>query len=102
MHRVRLLLAISLAFAASEEESVHRIRLRLHALSARALELGGRVYLVKNVHATAEQLQEMYAHALPEFVRLKRRVDPDGLLRNEFLERVFPAHFRPAPRLARR
>ncbi|WP_437895394.1 FAD-binding oxidoreductase [Sorangium sp. So ce124] len=90
--------AVTLAFEVSEEESAHRLRLRLSELSARALELGGRVYLVKNVHATAEHLHAMYAHALPEFVRLKRLVDPDGLLRNEFLERVFPAHFGPAPR----
>ncbi|WP_437587542.1 FAD-binding oxidoreductase [Sorangium sp. So ce1000] len=93
--------AVTLAFEASDEESVHRVRLRLSELSARALELGGRVYLVKNVHATAEHLQAMYAHALPEFVRLKRLVDPDGLLRNEFLERVFPAHFGASPRPAR-
>ncbi|WP_437658838.1 FAD-binding oxidoreductase [Sorangium sp. So ce1182] len=94
--------AVTLAFQASDEDSVCRIRLRLTELSAHTLELGGRVYLVKNVHATAEHLQAMYAHALPEFVRLKQLVDPDGLLRNEFLERVFPAHFHPAPRLARR
>lgn len=94
--------AVTLAFEAWDEDSVCRIRLRLSELSAHTLELGGRVYLVKNVYATPEQLEAMYAHALPEFVRLKQLVDPDGLLRNEFLERVFPAHFRPAPRLARR
>ncbi|WP_437809653.1 FAD-binding oxidoreductase [Sorangium sp. So ce1078] len=93
--------AVTVAFAGSDEDSVCRIRLRLTELSAHTLTLGGRVYLVKNVHATAEHLQAMYAHALPEFVRLKELVDPDGLLRNEFLERVFPAHFGPAPRLAR-
>ncbi|WP_437568457.1 FAD-binding protein [Sorangium sp. So ce542] len=92
---------VTVAFAGSDDESVRRIRLRLTELSAHSLEIGGRVYLAKNVHATAEHLQAMYAHALPEFVRLKQLVDPDGLLRNEFLERVFPAHFVPAPRLAR-
>lgn len=94
--------AVTLAFETSDLESVKRIRLRLTELSGRALELGGRVYLVKNVHATADQLQAMYVHALPEFVRLKQRVDPGGLLRNDFLERVFPAHFRPPAALAPR
>ncbi|XXX74665.1 FAD-binding oxidoreductase [Sorangium sp. So ce134] len=93
--------AVTVAFVGSDEDSVCRIRLRLTELSAYSLELGGRVYLVKNVNTAAEHLQAMYAHALPEFVRLKQRVDPDGLLRNEFLERVFPAHFGPAPGLAR-
>jgi decaprenylphospho-beta-D-ribofuranose 2-oxidase len=88
--------AVTLAFETSDEESVARIRVRLVELSERALALGGRVFLVKNVHASAEHIEAMYGHALPELVRLKRLVDPDGILRNEFLERVFPAHFPPA------
>jgi decaprenylphospho-beta-D-ribofuranose 2-oxidase len=87
--------AVTLAFETSDQESVNRIRRALTELSSHARAAGGRVHLVKNVHAHAGDLDAMYAHALPEFVRLKQLVDPDGLLRNEFLERVFPAHFPP-------
>ncbi|MGK4002338.1 hypothetical protein WMF31_06930 [Sorangium sp. So ce1036] len=45
-------------------QSVRRIRLRLIEPSSRARELGGRANLVKHLHATAEQLQAVYAHAL--------------------------------------
>jgi decaprenylphospho-beta-D-ribofuranose 2-oxidase len=92
--------AVTLAFETSDEESVQRIRIRLAALSERAAELGGRVYLVKNVHVAPATLEAMYRHALPDFVRLKRLVDPEGLLRNEFLERLFPTYFAPPPRRA--
>jgi decaprenylphospho-beta-D-ribofuranose 2-oxidase len=89
--------AVTLAFETSDQESVRRIRRALAELSGRALRLGGRVHLVKNVHAAPGHLEAMYAHALPDLVRLKRLVDPGGILRNEFLERVFPAAF-PPPR----
>jgi hypothetical protein len=51
---------------------------------------GGRVHLVKNVHARPEDLRMMYGDALAGFLQVKRRVDPAAILRNDFLERLFP------------
>lgn len=50
---------------------------------------GGRVHLIKSVDATGAQLRRMYAHALPELARLKSRLDPRGVLVNDFFVRAF-------------
>jgi decaprenylphospho-beta-D-ribofuranose 2-oxidase len=68
-----------------------RIHGALVQLSRACRALGGRVRLTKNVHADPEDLAAMYAQTLPRFRELKRRLDPDGLIRNEFLNRVFPS-----------
>jgi decaprenylphospho-beta-D-ribofuranose 2-oxidase len=52
----------------------------------------GRVYLVKNVHASKKTLTEMYGANVAEFFAIKSELDPHGLLRNEFLERTFGDH----------
>jgi decaprenylphospho-beta-D-ribofuranose 2-oxidase len=49
----------------------------------------GRVYLVKNVNARGSTLAAMYGDNAVEFFRLKRELDPAGVLRNKFLERTF-------------
>ncbi|HYP49226.1 MAG TPA: FAD-binding oxidoreductase [Thermoleophilaceae bacterium] len=49
----------------------------------------GRVYLVKNVFARASTLRAMYGDDYASFMSLKAELDPDGLLRNDFLERTF-------------
>jgi decaprenylphospho-beta-D-ribofuranose 2-oxidase len=49
----------------------------------------GRVYLVKNVFARQETLAKMYGEHAVEFARLKQQLDPQALLRNDFLERTF-------------
>ena len=53
-------------------------------------DFGGRVYLVKNVHVKPDTLKAMYAEQAEEFFAIKAEVDPDGILRNEFLEKRFP------------
>jgi FAD/FMN-containing dehydrogenase len=60
-------------------------------LTTECRRLGGRVQLTKSVQASSEDVHAMYAPALPAFAALKRRLDPDCLLRNAFLERVLPA-----------
>lgn len=52
--------------------------------------LGGRVQLNKNVFCDIEDLEAMYGPRLDAFFEVKRRTDPHFLLRNEFLERLFP------------
>jgi L-gulono-1,4-lactone dehydrogenase len=56
---------------------------------AEMLALGGRPHWGKQFSATAEHLRAAY----PEYDRfdaLRRKVDPQGMFRNAFLERVFP------------
>ncbi len=83
-------LAFSIAFDTSNEEILARVRAILTAASARCRAMGGRVHLVKNVCAAPEDLAAMYEEGAERFFALKRRLDPQGVLRNGFLERVFP------------
>src|SRR5262245_54301962 len=81
---------VSFAFSPITRGRHARTRDALVQLSKVCRSLGGRVQLTKNVHADAEDLAAMYEATLPRFRELKRRLDPDGLIRNAFLERVFP------------
>ena len=82
---------VSFAFAPLTRGRLARVRGALVRLSGDCRALGGRVRLTKNVHADPDDLAAMYAATLPQFRELKRRLDPDGLIRNEFLDRVFPS-----------
>jgi FAD/FMN-containing dehydrogenase len=53
--------------------------------------LGGRVHLVKSVVADPEDLRAMYGEAAAKLKVLKQKYDPNGLLRNDFFDRVFDA-----------
>jgi decaprenylphospho-beta-D-ribofuranose 2-oxidase len=57
--------------------------------------LGGRVHLVKNVHADPALLERSYATGVAELRSLRARHDPERLLSNGFLARVFPSLARP-------
>lgn len=81
---------VSFAFSPRTAGRHARVCAALTRLASVCRQLRGRIRLGKHVHAAPEDLAEMYAEALPRFSRLKRRLDPDGLLRNEFLERTFP------------
>jgi decaprenylphospho-beta-D-ribofuranose 2-oxidase len=50
---------------------------------------GGRVSLVKNVYVCQTTLANMYGAQAREFFKLKTKYDPQGLLRNDFLDRTF-------------
>ncbi|MDX1665145.1 MAG: FAD-binding oxidoreductase [Candidatus Promineifilaceae bacterium] len=81
--------AVSVAFQHLTMGKVSLLDAQLRDLTDLCHELGGRVYLVKNVHASASQLEAMYGEHMEAFRALKEQVDPDGLLRNEFFDRVF-------------
>jgi decaprenylphospho-beta-D-ribofuranose 2-oxidase len=82
--------AVSYAFETSNKATLERAK---EAFSELADDLRkdfeGRVYLVKNVFAKQATLAEMYGEHAREFFRLKRELDPGGVLRDSFLERTF-------------
>jgi decaprenylphospho-beta-D-ribofuranose 2-oxidase len=84
-------LVVSFAFSPRTDGRLARIRGALVRLSRACRALGGRVRLGKSVHADPDDLAAMYEATLPRFRALKCRLDPDGLIRNEFLGRVFPS-----------
>lgn len=51
-----------------------------------ALDLGGSYYLPYQLHAREEQFRRAYPRA-PEFLALKRRLDPTNKFRNEMLDK---------------
>ena len=84
--------AVSYAFETSSERTLERARDAFTDLSDHLWEqFGGRVHLVKNVCARRETLWAMYGDHAGEFFRLKRELDPDGVLDNDFLARNFGA-----------
>ncbi len=83
--------AVTLAFSERDEDGWDTLQARLEALSRTCHDLGGRVHLIKDVVAPQPLLEEMYGGAFAEFLALKRRYDPHGVLENAFFERVFGA-----------
>jgi FAD/FMN-containing dehydrogenase len=59
--------------------------------SRMAFAVGGRVHLVKNVHADSAELEQSYAAGVAQMLGLKAAHDPTRLLSNGFLKRVFPS-----------
>ena len=81
--------AVSIAFERVVTGGFAREEAALADLARTAAELGGRVHLVKHVFADPALLEAMYPQ-LDAWLAVKQRLDPDWLLRNEFLARVFP------------
>lgn len=80
--------ACSYAFETSSAKRLERVQQAFIELSDILWErFGGRVYLVKNVFARPQTLQEMYGAHLDEFIALKDELDPSGTLQNEFFSR---------------
>jgi decaprenylphospho-beta-D-ribofuranose 2-oxidase len=92
--------AVSFAFETSDDRLLERIAECFVELSETCRDIGGRVYLVKNVCARPDTLAAMYAATVPEFFELKDEVDPRGVLRNPFLERNLGKAERHAARAA--
>jgi FAD/FMN-containing dehydrogenase len=84
-------LAITFGFETSRRAELACIRDAFRKLATICGRLGGRVHLVKNVVADPAVLASMYAEAIPRFRALKERLDPDHVLRNDFLRTHFPA-----------
>lgn len=82
--------AVSYAFETNDEETLAKVEQTFSEMADTLHEVfAGRVYLVKNVHARRETLRAMYGSNAVDFFALKRELDPDLLLRNDFLERTF-------------
>ena len=82
--------AVSYAFETSSAARLERAKEAFTELADVLWEkFHGRVYLVKNVFARPETLAEMYGDHAVEFFRLKRELDPRGVLQDDFLERTF-------------
>ena len=82
--------AVSYAFETSNPDTIARVEEAFTELSDALWDRHqGRVYLVKNVSAHESTLAKMYGDNAREFFALKREHDPEGMLRNEFLERTF-------------
>jgi decaprenylphospho-beta-D-ribofuranose 2-oxidase len=82
--------AVTYAFETSNKRKLARADEVFRTLADTLFEkFQGRVYLVKNVCASEKTLAKMYGKNAAEFFAIKRELDPDGLLRNEFLERTF-------------
>jgi decaprenylphospho-beta-D-ribofuranose 2-oxidase len=61
----------------------------LRDLSKYCLRVGGRIHLVKNVYADKEILRSMFSPQIQRFEEIKRKYDPDLLLRNPFSDKFF-------------
>ncbi len=82
--------AVSYAFETSSQRRLDRVEAAFVELADVLWEkFHGRVYLVKNVFAEQETLAKMYGDHAVEFIRLKHELDPEDLLRNDFLEQTF-------------
>jgi len=82
--------AVSYAFETSNPAKLELVKQCFVELSDDLLAIGGRVSLVKNVHASVGALSTMYADGIPKLQALKAMVDPDKLLRSDFVARVLP------------
>jgi FAD/FMN-containing dehydrogenase len=82
--------AVSYAFETSNRGKLAAAQETFRVLADHLWDrFGGRVSLVKNVYVSQETLANMYGAPAKEFFDLKTRYDPQGLLRNKFLERTF-------------
>jgi decaprenylphospho-beta-D-ribofuranose 2-oxidase len=70
--------------------SIQREETAMVELSKLCQEHGGRVHLVKNVHADAELIRQMYGSNLDSMASVRRSTQANTLLRNEFSERILP------------
>jgi len=83
--------AVSLAFEDVSVQKIAKLRAILTSLAKTCHEMGGRVYLVKNVFATPTQIRAMFGNNLGEFLTLKKKYDPRDILQNEFFDRLLAA-----------
>jgi decaprenylphospho-beta-D-ribofuranose 2-oxidase len=82
---------VSFAFETSNAKKHEKIKQAFKDLSDDLwADFGkGRVYLVKNVHVNEGMLATMYGQNAKDFFELKKAMDPQCLLRNDFLDRTF-------------
>lgn len=83
--------AVSHAFETANRRKLARIERALAELAdlLASHPYHGRVYLVKNVFASQAALRAMYGEHAVRLLELKRELDPDRLIANDFFERAF-------------
>ena len=82
--------AVSYAFETSNKKQLDAAEKAFRDLADHLHnDFKGRVSLVKNVYASQETLRAMYGAGATDFFALKKKYDPQGLLRNDFLDRTF-------------
>jgi FAD/FMN-containing dehydrogenase len=84
---------VTLTFEGLRKQKLARIERLLIELGDRCAALGGRIHLTKNVYARAGLVESTYREGMTRYAAIKARLDPKGLLRSAFLERLFPEHF---------
>jgi hypothetical protein len=81
-------LAVTVAFFLFDRARLAPLVSCLVELSRICRGLGGHVHLVKDVYARPEDLAAMHAGRIAEVVAVRARLDPKGVLRNDFIDRV--------------
>jgi decaprenylphospho-beta-D-ribofuranose 2-oxidase len=71
----------------------------LDELDAQVLEAGGRVYLAKDSRVSASSFRAMYP-GVDEWLAVRRKVDPDGVLRSDLGRRLGLCDDLPRPEVA--
>ena len=82
--------ALSMAFSSMNDKTFETIKATMEKLTELCLELKGKVHLTKNVLSKPEHVQAMYKDSLDEFFAIKTKYDPTDILRNDFMDRIFP------------
>jgi decaprenylphospho-beta-D-ribofuranose 2-oxidase len=81
---------VSYAFETSNRRTLQRAEVAFSDMADVLWEkFEGRVHLVKNVFVKQETLAKMYGDHALGFAQLKQQLDPESLLRDDFLERTF-------------
>ena len=81
-------LVVTVAYLDRNGERWECTRAVYRALASSCARYGGKIYLAKTVEAEPADLRTMYAAGAQRIRELKSRVDPRGLIANEFWDRV--------------
>jgi decaprenylphospho-beta-D-ribofuranose 2-oxidase len=82
--------AVSIAFEKIFSSKLPDEEAALREIAHACHEATGRVHLVKHVYADPKIIKTMYRDGIESLIGVKRVHDSKCILRNEFLERVFP------------
>ena len=84
--------AITIAFQDIESERRQEKAIAAMTKLSRILheDFSGRIHFTKNVYAEPEIVAAMYEGQASRFLELKAQLDPQGVLRNRFFERILP------------
>jgi decaprenylphospho-beta-D-ribofuranose 2-oxidase len=82
--------AVSLAFENYEEPCPPaHVDALLRGLSTVCADLGGRIHLVKNLRSEKADVRRMFDATIRQFEKIKASLDPAGILRNPFFDKIF-------------